>query len=383
MAARRTFITAPLAPTAAVAACCLILAACASESTPSGGAVSSTSAATSTVEPTTEPPVTEPPATEVSDSVPPETEPPATEPPVTEPAAPAPPSEPVFLGPPGTESQLSTVSFDKTVANAVAAIEANPNLTLFAQIDHTASAVAAGFEIRPTTELMFGNAALGTPLMQASPTVGIDLPQKLLITEDASGNIGVFWNRPGYLVLRHGLDVPAVVDQVDTISAALRSLGNAAAATDEPSKGGLPSPGAGMPALVEEVASSTAREAADRLLAAITADPDLQLIVEVDHSANAVAAGLTLDPIIEVIFDNPAVGAPLMQASQTIGIDLPQKMLFIETAAGVRIVYNSPAAIAARHGIDPALPQIEALTVGLAELASVAATPVEVVVDDT
>jgi uncharacterized protein (DUF302 family) len=360
----------------AVAVIGLVLAGCASESTPSG-APTSTAGSTTTVAPTTEPPVTEPPATEVPATEPPATEPAVTEPPVTEPAAPAEPTEPVFLGPPGTESQLSTVSFADTVANAVAAIEANANLTLFAQIDHAANAVAAGFELRPTTELIFGNAALGTPLMQASPTVGIDLPQKMLITEDASGNVGVFWNRPGYLVLRHGLDVPSVVDQVDTISAALRALGNAAAASDEPSKGGRPSPGAGMPALVEAVAPSTAREAADRLLAAIEADPDLQLVVEIDHSANAVAAGLTLDPIIEVIFGNPAVGTALMQASQTIGIDLPQKMLFIETSDGVRIVYNSPAEIAARHGVDPSLPQIGALTDRLAQLASVAATQAE------
>ena len=60
-------------------------------------------------------------------------------------------------------------------------------MTVFARIDHTAGAVEAGLELRPTQLIIFGNARGGTPLMQSVQTVGIDLPLKALVWKDASG----------------------------------------------------------------------------------------------------------------------------------------------------------------------------------------------------
>ena len=61
-------------------------------------------------------------------------------------------------------------------------------LTVFARIDHTAGATAAGLTLRPTELMIFGNARGGTPLMQAAQTIGIDLPLKALVWQDASGD---------------------------------------------------------------------------------------------------------------------------------------------------------------------------------------------------
>ncbi len=77
-------------------------------------------------------------------------------------------------------------------------------MTIVAQIDHAAAAAAAGLELRPTVVLLFGNALAGTPLMQAAPTVGIDLPLKALVWTDEEGATWLAYNDPSWLAARHG-----------------------------------------------------------------------------------------------------------------------------------------------------------------------------------
>ena len=79
-------------------------------------------------------------------------------------------------------------------------------IAVFARIDHAAGAASAGLAMRPTELLIFGNATAGTPLMQATQTIGIDLPLKALAWEDALGRVWLSYNDPGWLAHRHGLD---------------------------------------------------------------------------------------------------------------------------------------------------------------------------------
>src|SRR6266508_3523282 len=67
-------------------------------------------------------------------------------------------------------------------------------MAVFARIDHAAGAAQAGLALRPTEVLIFGNAKAGTPLMQASQTIGIDLPLKALVWQDASGKVWLSYN---------------------------------------------------------------------------------------------------------------------------------------------------------------------------------------------
>jgi len=76
---------------------------------------------------------------------------------------------------------------------------------LFALIDHSGEAAAAGLEMPPTKLLVFGNPKAGTPLMVAAPSIAIDLPLKLLVAEEADGKVRISWNDPAYLAERHGL----------------------------------------------------------------------------------------------------------------------------------------------------------------------------------
>lgn len=76
-------------------------------------------------------------------------------------------------------------------------------IMIFARVDHSGEAEKAGLKMRPTKLLIFGNPKGGTPLMQAAPTVAIDLPLKALFSEDADGRVWLTYNDPAYLQQRH------------------------------------------------------------------------------------------------------------------------------------------------------------------------------------
>jgi len=78
-------------------------------------------------------------------------------------------------------------------------------MKVFARIDHAAGAAEAGLELRPTELIIFGNARGGTPLMQSVQTVGIDLPLKALVWEDASGTTWLSYNELSWIARRHGV----------------------------------------------------------------------------------------------------------------------------------------------------------------------------------
>lgn len=126
--------------------------------------------------------------------------------------------------------------------------------------------------------------------------------------------------------------------------------------------------------LVETIGTDTTHaEAADRLAAAIEGSDKFGLVARVAHSASAERVGLELVPMTEFLFGNPAGGSPLMQISPTAGIDLPQKMLIIETETGVRVLHNDPAYIAERHNIPLDTPQIVGAAGLLQNFANIAA----------
>jgi uncharacterized protein (DUF302 family) len=82
-------------------------------------------------------------------------------------------------------------------------------------------------------------------------------------------------------------------------------------------------------------------------------DKGLTVFARIDHAAGAQAAGLVLRPTLLLIFGNAKGGTPLMQEMQTIGIDLPLKLLVWEDEDGISwISYNDPTWIAARYGLS-------------------------------
>src|SRR6202158_4468384 len=76
---------------------------------------------------------------------------------------------------------------------------------LFAIVDHSGEAEKVGMKMRPTKLLIFGSPKAGTPLMQAAPSVAIDLPLKILVWEDEQGKVWVSFNSAAYLQQRYGI----------------------------------------------------------------------------------------------------------------------------------------------------------------------------------
>ena len=112
----------------------------------------------------------------------------------------------------------------------------------------------------------------------------------------------------------------------------------------------------------------------DRLEAELKA-AGVTVFARIDHAAGAASAGMSLRPTELLIFGNPKAGTPLMQAKQTIGIDLPLKVLAWEDASGdVWVSYNDPAWLAARHGLgEEAQEAVRALAAALVKFAKAAA----------
>lgn len=104
----------------------------------------------------------------------------------------------------GIVSQRSQHSVDETVARLEKILESK-GVKVFALVDHSGEAKKGGMEMRPTKLLIFGNPAAGTPVMQAAPSIAIDLPLKILIWEDSDGAAWLSWNSPEYLQQRHGV----------------------------------------------------------------------------------------------------------------------------------------------------------------------------------
>ncbi len=100
-------------------------------------------------------------------------------------------------------------------------------MAVFARIDHAAGAAEVGLTLRPTELIIFGNARGGTPLMQSEQTVGIDLPLKALVWEDAAGKTWLSYNEPRWIAQRHS--VANAEQVVSKLAAALSAMARTAA----------------------------------------------------------------------------------------------------------------------------------------------------------
>ena len=96
------------------------------------------------------------------------------------------------------------------------------DLNIFACIDHAAGAAEAGLSLAPTQLIIFGNARGGTPLMQSVQTVGIDLPLRILVWQDAANNTWLSYNEPRWIAQRHNVtNAEPVVNKMTVMLSAI------------------------------------------------------------------------------------------------------------------------------------------------------------------
>ena len=247
----------------------------------------------------------------------------------------------------GLNVRKTNAGVDDVKASIINAFSGIAAIGVAAEISHSTNAASVGRTLNPTELILFGNPKLGTPIMQANQQAGIDLPQKYLIYEDAEGQTRIAYNDISYITARHGLS-----DDIPTLAIMTNALNNFASAQSDRARGpitNLPEKGEG---LIDKISQNTFSDTYIAIVNAITNNPNLRVILELDHQANGARVGLDLRPTSLIVFGNPNLGTPLMQESQSVAIDLPQKFLVWEDELGaVHISYNDPFYLQSRHDI--------------------------------
>ncbi len=110
---------------------------------------------------------------------------------------------------------------------AFTSILAKKGATVFAVIEHHNGAASVDLEMKPNTVVVFGNPKMGTPLMQASPTIGLDLPLRVVFYEDEDGKTQIVYHDLDAIAKEHGVpnDHPALMKA----KGAIRNLTDAVA----------------------------------------------------------------------------------------------------------------------------------------------------------
>ncbi len=144
---------------------------------------------------------------------------------------------PTVTGPTGNtaaataQDEIGLIVFEspfgvQRTADRLVSMAQERGLNVFTRVNHTDGAQGVDMALRPTRVIIFGNPKVGTPFMQCSQTVGIDLPQKALIWEDAQGKVHLAFNDPDHLAIRHNV-IGECHEVIATIEDALRGLGQA------------------------------------------------------------------------------------------------------------------------------------------------------------
>ncbi len=121
--------------------------------------------------------------------------------------------------------------------------------------------------------------------------------------------------------------------------------------------------------------SHDVKTTADRL-EAVLKEKGMKVFNRINHAQGAKSVGNELRPTELVIFGNPKIGSVLMQCTQTIGIDLPQKALIWQDGGGqVWLSYNNPTELAKRHRLTGCNEVINKVTGALAKFAAAATKP--------
>jgi uncharacterized protein (DUF302 family) len=110
----------------------------------------------------------------------------------------------LFMPANGTTDLPSSHSVKRTIDRLIELLRSK-GIKIFARIDQAQAAKEVGLSMRPTELLLFGDPRSGTPLMNQSPSLAIDLPLKAVAWESEDGKVYLTFNTADYLIARHHL----------------------------------------------------------------------------------------------------------------------------------------------------------------------------------
>jgi len=122
----------------------------------------------------------------------------------------------------GIRSLSSHHTVDELVERLTALL-AEKNIKLFALVDHSGEASAIGLHLPATKLLIFGNPKAGTPVMLSAPSAGLDLPLKILLSQEPDGTTLVSWNDAVWLQQRHDFS-PELIANLAAVEALARKM---------------------------------------------------------------------------------------------------------------------------------------------------------------
>jgi uncharacterized protein (DUF302 family) len=111
----------------------------------------------------------------------------------------------------GIQSVTSNHSVDETIRRLTGLLQ-QKGVKLFAIVDHSGEAKAAGLDMPETKLLIFGNPKAGTPVMLSAPSAALDLPLKILVSQQPDGTTLLSWNDPAWLQERHGFSADLIAN---------------------------------------------------------------------------------------------------------------------------------------------------------------------------
>ena len=117
----------------------------------------------------------------------------------------------------------------KTTLQKLIATIKDHNLTYFKTIDHRANAHKIGMDLKPESVVVFGNPRLGTVLMNCNPSMGLELPLKVLVSTNYEGITTLTYTNPEYWSLKHNIKDKQCLSILLKAKSALKELSNLAA----------------------------------------------------------------------------------------------------------------------------------------------------------
>jgi len=100
-------------------------------------------------------------------------------------------------------------------------------LSLFQIIDHSQNAKNVGLHLLPETVVVFGNPKMGSLLMKCNPSMGMDLPLKMLFYTDYEGRNWLSYTNPEYFTLKHNIKDKECLEIIRKAHIALQTLASA------------------------------------------------------------------------------------------------------------------------------------------------------------
>jgi uncharacterized protein (DUF302 family) len=253
-----------------------------------------------------------------------------------------------------TVSESRYVEPDRLYETLDANVHAQPGFEKIVDIDHSRLAAAAGSSMPPAHVLIWSDPELDAAVLQHNPLAALDLPLRALAFEDqATGKAAVISNSWDYVANRHSLpDDEALRSRYEG------AIGKALAGIPAGSIARFESDSMKEPGIVTFESRHDFAETERRIQQAIDAQSDTVNFGRVDFAARSQGHGVSLQPMVLLLFGGPGPGGKAMESAPTLGLDaFCQKLLIWQDTDGtVRVSLNDLLTLAHRQQVPASMP---------------------------